>query len=340
MFTDHISAAVSEDITQEAMRRIAENVRKAEEVAREKTIRAHMQKLEYDALPKCAHGLPSDAKTWLDHCARYHSEYYHSRSVPPWSTQCPQCVNEAHVKKQKEEADKAAAVAIEAKRITAERDRQANIARAKHAEEKMARLQSDRTTLLNFVSLVEPAWTAETYYLRLEDGGKYVPIADGVHVTGRPMLGELSKAPVPTQWATHFTDGLIPFLPICPCCAACTQMIAAATVSTTTNVTIRERYIRSVECGECDADLQVSPRVLKDTYGNVLRVVEYPRRTHYKWEALSGKHYKNGVEWDPLDPDGAKAAAQSRAAELAAAEKQMAELQAKIQQLKAASDRH
>jgi len=57
--------------------------------------------------------------------------------------------------------------------------------------------------------------------------------------------------------------------------------------------------------------------------------------THYKWEASTGKHYKHGVEWDPTDPDGAKAAAARRAAELATAEAQMAELQAKIQRLRA-----
>jgi len=359
MISINTATSVPDDIAQEAMRRIAENKRKAEEEAREKVICAHMQKLEYDALPKCAHGLPSDAQTWLDHCERYDiyislhektrfklrlmsvvqargAEAASQLNWPPL-VHCEKCVNDAHVRKQKEEAAKVAAITAEAKRITAERsaerDRQANIARAKHIEDKTAELRGDKT-ILNFVGLTEPVWTAETYYLRLEDGGKYVLIADGVNVTVRPMLGELSKAPVPTHWATHFTDGLIPFLPICPCCAKPTQMIAAVTCQgyrlAKTLVTVRERYIRSVECNDYNVSLQVPPTAL--TGASV--------ETHYKWDALSGKHYKNDVEWNPLDPDGAKAAAQHRAAELAAAEKQMAELQAKIQQLKAASDRH
>lgn len=298
------------------MRRVAENKRKAEEVAREKAIRAHMQKLEYDALPKCPHGLPSDAQTWRDHYDRYHSEYHHPLRVQRLPTHCPQCVHEAHIKKQKEEAAKAAAVTAEAKRIAVERAvqrvRQAKIVFAKHIEEKTAKLRNDKA-ILNFVGLTEPAWTAETYYVRLEGAGKYVPVADGITVspTSRPLLGEfVGKTPTPTQWATHFTDGLIPFLPVCPCCAKTTQMIAADIDRGGRPVSaewpIYERHIYSVECN-----------------------------THYKWIASTGKHYRHGAEWDPTDPEGIKAASVRRAAELAAAEAQMAELQAKIRRLKA-----
>lgn len=160
-------------------------------------------------------------------------------------------------------------------------------------EEKTAELRGDRT-ILNFVGLVEPACTAETYYLRVEDTDKYVPIAEGLGGS-RPLIGELLKAPVPTQWATHFTDGRIPFLPVCPCCSNPTQMIAAVTVHETsipnTRMTVRERYIRSVECNDYNVSLQVPPTPL--TGASVTRF-------HYKWDASSGKHYKNGMEWDPV----------------------------------------
>lgn len=71
----HITS-VPDDIAQEAIRRIAENKRKAEEKEREKAILAHMRKLEYDALPKCIHGIPSDAKALNDYCEYYDPTIY------------------------------------------------------------------------------------------------------------------------------------------------------------------------------------------------------------------------------------------------------------------------
>lgn len=326
-----------DDIMLEAMCRIAENAHIAEVDAREKAIRAHMQKMEYDALPKCAHGLPNDAGTWRDHYERYHPLSAHPHRIRPFPIshvpRCEHCIQEALIRKQRADAEQAAAVAAEAARINAERaaerEREAKLARAKHIEEKTAELQNN-TMILNFVGLEEPAWHAETYYLRRESAKKYVPIADGIHVVdhgggGRPLLGNrVWKTPTPVQWATHFAEGLIPFLPVCPCCDKPTQMVAA----------------RMDRGGE---DRDIVGNTERPLYERYIHVVICNSDMHYGWEASSGKHYKNGVKWDPKgpkvpkgpkDPEGAKAAIERRVVELAAAEAQMAKLQAKIQRLR------
>jgi len=115
----------AQDAAQEAACRIAENKHNAEVSAREKAIRAHMQRLEYYALPKCAHGLPNDAGTWRDHYERYHPLSAHPHRIRQFSLshvpRCGKCEYERRVRTQREEADRAEAIAVEARRIVAVR---------------------------------------------------------------------------------------------------------------------------------------------------------------------------------------------------------------------------
>ena len=114
----------AQDVAQDAALaacRIAENKHKKEVDAREKAIRAHMQRLEYCALPKCAHGLPNDAGTWRDHYERYHPLSAHPHRIRQFSIphvpRCGKCEYERRVRKQREEADRAEAILVEARRI-------------------------------------------------------------------------------------------------------------------------------------------------------------------------------------------------------------------------------
>lgn len=184
---------------------------------------------------------------------------------------------------------------------------------AKMVEEKSTALKKNKA-ILNFTGLYESVWTAETFYLRQDGIGKYVPVADSLQMlVPRYLIGQyVGSLITPTQWTTHFTDGLIPFLPACPCCAKPTRIQAAA-MDRNGQPTPAEwpNYVYHIDAVYCDYSAE-----------------------HYRWVASSNKHYKNGSEWDPMDPDGVKAAALRHAAELATAEKQMAELQKKIQRLK------
>jgi hypothetical protein len=56
---------VSDDIKAEALRRIAEAKQKDEEAKREKVILETMKTIEYEALPKYAHGVVSDMNAYL-----------------------------------------------------------------------------------------------------------------------------------------------------------------------------------------------------------------------------------------------------------------------------------
>jgi hypothetical protein len=308
---------MSDDISQEALRRIAENKRKAEEALREKNIQEEMKKIEYDALPKCLHGVPNDYKSWNYFCETYKKYEIHrgGTSTIQRIPTCTKCMKDAEIKQKKEDDDKAAAEAAEAMRIKVaadlEQSRVAKIARDKTIEETTNKFKANKN-ILNFTHLWEDPWYAETIYLQREGINKYVPIAYGINCPQRFLLGDfVSVCPTPTQWETHFKDGLIPFLPVCLHCLKPTQMKAAPIIylrGTPQGWPHSERYIDNVYCED----------------------------GHYKWIASSGKHYRGEKEWDPTDPDGSKAAAIKRAAEISSAEKQIAELQARIQELKLA----
>ena len=123
---------MSDDISQEALRRIAENKRKAEEALREKAIQEQMKKIEYDALPKCLHGTPNDYTS-----SKYFCETY--KCDPRRFSTCTKCIEEAGIKQKKEDEEKARARAAEAMQIKVaadlERSRLAKIARDKTIEE-------------------------------------------------------------------------------------------------------------------------------------------------------------------------------------------------------------
>ena len=320
--TSNIRAApITEDITQEAMRRIAENKCKAEDAAREKAIYEQMKKIEYDALPKCAHGRISDNNALIDWVSKY----------GPMSAGCEGCVMEAKLRKQKLEAEKAAAEAVIAQQKRAaelaEEERRRQSQMAMMIEDKTITLKKN-SAILNFVGFNGGDMKEETFYLRLDGIGKYVPVADGIRMvthsghaaTPRSLIGEhIGVSATPTQWATHFTDGLIPFLPVCPCCHKPTRMEAARID--------RMGYVAPVGWPSFEWHID---SVYCDG--------------HYKWIAATGKHFNwkmyadksgyNWVEWDPKDPDGSKAAEAKKLADIAAMEAQVAALQAKIADMK------
>jgi hypothetical protein len=127
----------------------------------------------------------------------------------------------------------------------------------------------------------------------------------------------------PTSWNSHFTLGLIPFLPQCPVCSkqsVINMSYNTAGISTPTNI------VQSVSCPthymwkpstnlHYKLTLHVNPTIY-DTYGRVIS----PYMSPYYIETL----------WDPLDPDGSIAEKTRKDAEIASIVHQIVTLQAKL----------
>jgi hypothetical protein len=307
---------VPDDIKEEALRRIAESKQKDEEAKREKAILETMKAIEYEALPKCAHGVVSDMKAYFDYSKKY--EPYTVGHV------CTSCQEEWRQQKEKEVADKAATEAhiAEAKRAYeyAELKRQQDIAIQKLRADKTLALNQN-SAVLNFTGFNESDRHGTIVYLRKDGDRKYVPIQESLDVAPQSLLGiepssdtdGISTVTTPTHWATHFTEGRIPFLPICPFCSDETVMHAVK----------GESMWRGTHWGQR----------MHTCYKNYIDNVQ-SKCGKYKWVAETGKHYKNGAEWDPLDPDGAKATDAKRLADIAAMEADIAKFQAKIAEMK------
>jgi len=308
---------VSDDIKAEAMRRISEAKQKDEEAKREKSILDTMKAIEYEALPKCAHGVVSDVKAYAEYSKKYkHHAVAHG---------CLSCHEEWRLQKEKEVAEKAAAEAriAEAKRAVefAEQQRQHDIAIQKLRADKTLSLNQN-SAVLNFTGFNGSDRNETVVYLRKDGDRKYVPIQESLDVHPQSLLGiepssdtdGISTVTTPTNWATHFTEGLIPFLPICPFCSDETVMHAVK----------GESMWRGTNWGQR----------MHTCYKNYIDNVQ-SKCGKYKWVAETGKHYKNGAEWDPSDPDGSKAAHTKRIADIATMEAQVAAFQAKIAEMKA-----
>lgn len=308
---------VSDDIKAEAVRRIAEAKQKDEEAKREKSILDTMKAIEYEALPKCAHGVVSDMKAYAEYSKKYeHHVVRHG---------CLSCQEECRLQKEKEVAEKAAAEAriAKAKRAVelAEQQRQHDIAIQKLRADKTLSLNQN-SAVLNFTGFNGSDRHETVVYLRKDGDRKYVPIQESLDVHPQSLLGiepssdtdGISTVTTPTHWTTHFTEGLIPFLPMCPFCSDETVMYAVK----------GESMWRGTNAGAR----------MHTCYKNYIDNVQ-SKCGKYKWVAETGKHYKNGSEWDPSDPDGSKAAHAKRVADIATMEAQVVALQAKIAEMKA-----
>jgi len=97
--------ANADDITQEAMRHIANKRHDAANVAHEKAVLDAMRRLEYQALTKCAHGHPSDERQWTEFQRQYNSEFLKTNywlGVLHTKQLCSKCVEEERERERNE----------------------------------------------------------------------------------------------------------------------------------------------------------------------------------------------------------------------------------------------
>ena len=106
----------TDDITQEAMRRIADKKHNALKAAREQAIHDTMRRLEYRALTKCMHGHPSDERQWTDFQRQYNLEFYKSHGALHPTLLCSKCAEEKRLR-EKEEICRAAEIALMERQI-------------------------------------------------------------------------------------------------------------------------------------------------------------------------------------------------------------------------------
>jgi len=112
---------------------------------------------------------------------------------------------------------------------------------------------------------------ADATYIKKNDKGQLIPVTHSPHEPNpRTLLNFNCRRLVPEEWKKHFSEGFIPFLPNCPKCDTQTTMISI----------IEEAHINNVMCASCES---------------------------YLWCAVTGKHYKDRLIWDPKDPEGKKA---------------------------------
>jgi hypothetical protein len=132
---------------------------------------------------------------------------------------------------------------------------------------------------------------------------------------------------IPTEWASHYEEGKIPFLPVCPTCGK-PPSIHKWAGSTPDRVECIEHYKWEVAT---DKHFKweaypppVAPAGWNPNLPNPALLVNYNYRT------VTGRW----VAWDPKDPDGAIAARALQDKKLVEAEAELARLQAQVANLR------
>ena len=359
------TVASSDDITQEATRRLEENKHIAEQKIREATILAKMKELEYDALPKCKHGNVADAMLRVEHLIKYNvlhldrqvAHYYAARYT---CAECTKEIQEAEAEKAKVEAEKAKAEA----KLLKDKEEAEKWERWRQGQEALKAAMKKRVEELKTKNDVVNACdfdetTYETRYLKRNVhptlGTSYWPMGEKIGVQPYHLIGSKSipgvnngslshtaKYSTPIEWNTHYDDGLIPFLPVCPVCMKQTEMCSPH--GNTGNPQAGPNYGPNIDRVECYG------HYTWDATTNIHKKQTFQQQHVQKWtpEVVcypGGGNmpvYKSVLEnvpvmkdWDPKDPDGSIAAEAAKQKQITDLEHQVAELQTKIADLKA-----
>ena len=301
-----MAATATDDITTEALRRIAEKKRE------DAIATAATDAIATEALQRIA------GKTREDAIAAKMREIAEAERASKYviDTKMRELA-EAEKKREDAIAAKMRELAeAERAREKAESDAREKIVNARRYEERILKRSAEiksRKGTMNFCGF--DAGHAQ-YLYRYADGTYGVraePLTfHGPFMELTPHLslgGRLGKLVAPISWDSHFRDGLIPFMPKCPVCSKQTTMYARGAIN--------QEYHQDISFVMCD--------------------------DHYKWDGTTHKHYKwkvysprgAWVEWDPADPDGEFAAEAARRAQILDLDRQVATLQAKIAMLRA-----
>jgi len=346
-----VSVASSDDITQEAIRRLEENKRMAEQKIREAAILAKMRELEYDALPKCKHGNVADERLHIEHLIKYNVLIQHPRGVYAYASKysCGECIieiKEAAEEKAKAEAEKAKAEA----KLLKDKEEAEKWERWRQAQEAHKAAMKKRVEELKIMKDVVNACdfdetTHDTHYLIRRNnpalGVIYMPVKEILGGTLCYILRDNNNVAVPAVWNTHYEDGLIPFLPVCPVCKKQTEMCSPN--RNTGNPQAGPNYGPDIDRVECYGHYSWDAKT--NTHKKQTVIQQHVQRATSETRCSGGAivHvYKMVLEnvpvmkdWDPKDPDGSKAAEAAKQKQIADLERQVAELQTKIANLKA-----
>lgn len=132
---------------------------------------------------------------------------------------------------------------------------------------------------------------------------------------------------IPAEWATHYEEGKIPFLPVCPTCGK-PPSIHKWAGSTPDRVECIEHYKWEVATDKHFKWEAYPPPVAPTGWNHHLP--NPALLVNYNYRTVTGRW----VVWDPKDPDGAIAAKALQDKKLMEAEAELARLQARISELK------
>lgn len=333
------SVASSDDITEEAIRRLEESKRIAEQKIREATILAKMRDLEYDALPKCKHGNVADARLHVEHLIKYkilQPTLHLSYAMQYVCEECAKEIKEAEAEKAKAEAERAKAEAnlLKAKEEAEkwERWRQAQEAHKAAMKKRVEELKT-KNDVVNACDFDET--TKDTHYLLSQSnpalGVIYMPVREILGGTLYYLLRDDNNVAVPTSWNTHYDDGLIPFLPVCPVCKKQNLMLSNGNAVHIHSVFCSDHYYWDAKTNTHKKQTVIQQHVQRATS----EVVCYQGGGNMPVYKSVLENVPVMKDWDPKDPDGSIAAEAAKQKQIADLERQVAELQRKIATLKA-----
>jgi len=328
------SATVSspDDITQEAMRRLEENKRIAEQKIREAAILNKMKELEYDALPKCKHGNVADAMLHIEHLKKYNVARFNLQLYYTSKYACLECIKE--IKEAEAEKAKAEAKLLKDKEEAEkwERWRQAQEAHKAAMKKRVEELKTKKD-VVNACDFDET--THDTHYLIRQSnpalGVIYMPVREILGGTLYYLLRDNNNVAVPAVWNTQYDDGLIPFLPVCPVCKKQNIMLSNGNSVHIHSVICHNHYSWDATTNTHKKQIFQQQHVQKWTP----EVVCYQGGGNMPVYKMVLEYVPVMKDWDPKDPDGSIAAEAAKQKQISDIERQVAELQTKIANLKA-----
>ena len=136
----------------------------------------------------------------------------------------------------------------------------------------------------------------------------------------------------PASWASYFEEGKVPFCTKCPICQKQTKFNLITTWYSNCATSNKTNEFKEIYCKDhyfyhtpTKKHYTINPKGQNINIPN--RFVSYPNTNQSADYTPTG----NWSEWDPTDPDGAKAEAERKRKEAEAIQQQIAALQSKLQ---------